>query len=58
MLPTLSGYPIGFAPNILDATYYKVCIDGAVRDCATLKAIGIRRDDGKRMNCGSVKFLL
>jgi transposase-like protein len=26
---------------ILDATYYKVRIDGTVRDCATLKAIGI-----------------
>ena len=37
---------------ILDATYYKVRIDGTVRDCATLKAIGIRRDDGKRMILG------
>ena len=37
---------------ILDATYYKVRIDGTVRDCATLKAIGIRRDDGKRMVLG------
>ena len=37
---------------ILDATYYKVRIDGTVRDCATLKAIGIRRDDGKRMLLG------
>ena len=27
-------------------------IDGTVRDCATLKAIGIRRDDGKRMIFG------
>jgi hypothetical protein len=35
--------------NVLDATYYKVRIDGTVRDCATLKAIGIRRDDGKRI---------
>lgn len=37
---------------ILDATYYKVRIDGTVRDCATLKAIGIRREDGKRMVLG------
>jgi len=37
----------------IDATYYKVRIDGVVRDCATLIAtliaIGIRREDGKRM---------
>jgi len=33
----------------LDATYYKVRIDGTVRDCATLIAIGVRREDGKRM---------
>ncbi len=32
----------------LDATYYKVRIDGIVRDCATLIAIGERRDDGKK----------
>jgi transposase-like protein len=37
---------------ILDATYYKVRIDGVVRDCATLIAYGIRRDDGKRMVLG------
>jgi transposase-like protein len=37
---------------ILDATYYKVRIDGTVRDCATLKAICIRREDGKRMILG------
>lgn len=36
----------------LDATYYKVRIDGVVRDCATLIAYGIRRDDGKRMVLG------
>ena len=36
----------------LDATYYKVRIDGAVRDCATLIAIGVRRDNGKRMILG------
>lgn len=36
----------------LDATYYKVRIDGTVRDCATLKAIGVRRDDGRRMILG------
>lgn len=33
----------------VDATYYKVRIDGVVRDCATLIAHRIRRDDGKRM---------
>lgn len=37
---------------IIDATYYKVRIDGVVRDCATLIAHGIRRDDGKRMILG------
>jgi transposase-like protein len=37
---------------ILDATYYKVRIDGVVRDCATLIAYGIRCDDGKRMILG------
>lgn len=37
---------------IVDATYYKVRIDGVVRDCATLIAHGIRRDDGKRMILG------
>jgi putative transposase len=36
----------------LDATYYKVRIDGVVRDCATLIAIGVRREDGKRMILG------
>jgi len=36
----------------LDATYYKVRVDGVVRDCATLIAHGIRRDDGKRMIIG------
>ncbi len=43
-------------PNILyltlDATYYKVRIDGVVRDCATLVAIGVRREDRKRMILG------
>ena len=34
---------------ILDATYYKVRIDGTVRDCATLIAHGVRLSDGKRM---------
>ena len=33
---------------MVDATYYKVRLDGVVRDCATLKAIGIRKSDGKR----------
>jgi transposase-like protein len=36
----------------IDATYYKVRIDGVVRDCATLVAIGIRRDNGKRLILG------
>jgi len=36
----------------VDATYYKVRIDGTVRDCATLIAHGVRRDDGKRMILG------
>lgn len=36
----------------IDATYYKVRIDGTVRDCATLIAIGVRRKDGKRMVLG------
>ncbi len=36
----------------IDATYYKVRIDGNVRDCATLIAIGIRRDNGKRTVLG------
>jgi putative transposase len=37
---------------IIDATYYKVRIDGIVRDCATLIAIGVRRSDGKRVVLG------
>lgn len=37
---------------ILDATYLKVRVDGTVRDCAILSAIGIRRFDGKRMVLG------
>jgi len=37
---------------IIDATYYKVRIDGTVRDCATLIAHGVRRSDGKRMILG------
>lgn len=35
-----------------DATYYKVRIDGNVRDCATLIAIGICRETGKRIILG------
>lgn len=42
----------GISSLTLDATYYKVRIDGVVRDCATLIAHGIRRDDGKRMILG------
>lgn len=37
---------------ILDATYLKVRLDGTMRDCAILSAIGIRRSDGKRMVLG------
>ena len=37
---------------ILGATYIKVRLDGAVRDCAVLTAIGICRDTGKRMVLG------
>jgi putative transposase len=37
---------------ILDATYLKVRYNGAVRDCAVLIAIGVRRDDGRRMVLG------
>lgn len=36
----------------LDATYIKVRLNGAVRDCAVFSAIGIRRSDGKRMALG------
>jgi transposase-like protein len=36
----------------LDATYIKVRLDGAVRDCAVFSAIGIRRSDGKRIALG------
>lgn len=37
---------------IIDATYVKVRISGSVRDCAVLTAIGVRREDGKRMILG------
>lgn len=37
---------------IVDATYVKVRISGSVRDCAVLIAIGVRREDGKRMILG------
>ena len=37
----------------VDATYLKVRIDGAVRDCALLTAIGVRRCDGRRMVLGT-----
>ena len=37
---------------IVDATYIKVRVDGSVRDCAVLTAIGVRREDGKRMILG------
>ena len=36
----------------IDATYHTVRINGSVRDCATLIAIGIRRDNGKRSILG------
>jgi putative transposase len=37
---------------IVDATYVKVRISGSVCDCAVLTAIGVRREDGKRMILG------
>jgi transposase-like protein len=37
---------------VVDATYIKVRIDGSVRDCAVLTAIGVSREDGKRMILG------
>ena len=37
---------------ILDATYIKVRLNGSVRDCAALIAIGVRRNDSKRMILG------
>lgn len=40
------------AHMIVDATYIKVRQDGSVRDCALFTAIGVRRDDGKRMVLG------
>lgn len=42
--------PVAFL--ILDATYVKVRLDGSVRDCAILTAIGVRRSDGNRMILG------
>lgn len=37
---------------IIDATYIKVRIGGSVRDCAVFTAIGVNRDNGKRMILG------
>ena len=37
---------------IVDATYIKVRISGSVHDCAVLTAIGVRREDGKRVILG------
>ena len=37
---------------ILDARYEKVRVEGAVRSCAVLIAIGVRHSDGKRMVLG------
>jgi putative transposase len=37
---------------LLDATYKKVRLDGAVSDCAVLVVSGVRRDGGKRMILG------
>lgn len=37
---------------IIDATYIKVRIGGSVRDCAVFTAIGVARDNGKRMVLG------
>lgn len=38
---------------ILDARYEKVRVDGAVRSCAVLIAIGVRQRDGKRLVLGA-----
>ena len=38
---------------VIDATYVKVRVEGSVRDCAVLVAIGVRREDGKRMVLGA-----
>jgi len=40
------------ANMIIDATYIKVRVGGSVRDCAVFTAIGVRRDNGKRMVLG------
>lgn len=40
------------AHMIIDATYIKVRIGGSVRDCAVFTAIGVRRDNGKRIVLG------
>jgi len=40
------------AHMIIDATYIKVRIGGCVRDCALFTAIGVCRDNGKRMVLG------
>ena len=37
---------------IIDATYIKVRIGGSVQDCAVFTAIGVRRDNAKRMILG------
>jgi transposase-like protein len=37
----------------LDARYEKVRVEGAVRSCAVLIAIGVRKNDGKRMVLGA-----
>jgi len=37
---------------VIDATYIKVRIGGSVQDCAVFTAIGVRRDNGKRMILG------
>jgi putative transposase len=42
--------PIAY--RTLDAIYYKVRIDGVVRDSATLIAYGIKREDGKSIFIG------
>ena len=38
---------------IVDARYEKVRVDGAVRSCAVLIAIGIRKSDGRRLVLGT-----
>lgn len=54
MLESWRTRPIGAEISYLiaDATYEKVRVGGQVRSCALLTAIGVRKDDGKRLVLG------